>query len=239
MLSLLLIAATAADALSDLRATLAQLAATMPVHGTFEMASTSNSSDEDQPFVGKAGVGFEAGDAGLRILYPKATLAQAHDEARTEAVDPNRQTPARSGVQRIHALDLAELLDAASALSVKLQNAQLVESRPAPYRGKPARLLTLKLTPKMSKGESKHVKKLEGTLSVWLGDDGVPIAAEQTFYAKASFLLMSFESTQKESWMFARAGDRLVATHHERTENAGGFGEHTTSHTEENVRLEQ
>ena len=126
MLALLLIAAMAGDALSDLRATLAQLAATTPVHGTFEVSSTSTSDEET--FVGKAGVGFEAGDAGLRILYPKATLAQAHEEARAEAVDPNRQTPARSGVQRIHALDLAELLDAASALSVKLQNAQLVDS---------------------------------------------------------------------------------------------------------------
>jgi hypothetical protein len=238
MLALLLIAATASDALSDLRATLAQLAATTPVHGTFEVVSTSNTSDEDQPFVGKAGVGFEAGDVGLRILYPKATLAQAHEEARAEAVDPNRQTPARSGVQRIHALDLAELLDAASALSVKLQNAQLVDSRSASYHGKPARLIALKLTPKMSKGESKHVKKLEATLSVWLSDDGVPIAAEQSLYAKASFLLMSFESTQKENWTFTRAGDRLVATHHEQIENAGGFGEHTTSHIDENVRLE-
>jgi hypothetical protein len=238
MLALILIAATAGDALSDLRTTLAQLAGTTPAHGTFDVTSTETTSDEPQPFEGKASVGFEVDSAGLRILYPRATLAQATQEARAEAVDPNRQTPARSGVQRIHALDLAELLDAASALSVKLQNAQLVDSRSAPYRGKPARLVALKLTPKMSKGESKHVKKLEGTLSVWLGDDGVPIAAEQSFYAKASFLLMSFESTQKENWTFTRAGDRLVATHHERTENAGGFGEHTASRIEQNVRLE-
>ena len=238
MLALLLVAAIAGDALSDLRATLAQLAATTPVHGTFEVTSTETNSDEPQPFAGKASAGFEVDSAGLRILYPKATLAQANQEARAEALDPDRQTPARSGVRRIHALDLAELLDAASAMSVALQTAHLVEAKQASFRGKPSRLIALKLTPKMSKGESKHVKKIDATLSVWLSDDGVPIAAEQTVYARASFLLMSFESNQKEAWTFARVGDRLVATLHEQTEKADGFGQHSTSHLEQNVRLE-
>ena len=71
-----------ADALTDLRATLAQLGATTPVHGAFEVTSTNKSSDEDQPFQGKASVGFEIGDVGLRILYPKATLMQANQEVR-------------------------------------------------------------------------------------------------------------------------------------------------------------
>ncbi|HEX9501375.1 MAG TPA: hypothetical protein VGA10_06960, partial [Thermoanaerobaculia bacterium] len=183
-----------ADALTDLRATLAQLSATTPVHGAFEVTSTNTNSDEDQPSQGKASAGFEIGEAGLRILYPKATLMQANQEARAEAADPERQTPARSGISRIHALDLAELLDGAASLTTELLTAQLIDARSAMYRGKPARVVALKLSPKLSRSASKRVKKIDATLSVWLGDDGVPIAAERSFFVKASFMLMSFES---------------------------------------------
>ena len=134
-----------ADALTDLRATLAQLGATTPVHGAFEVTSTNKSSDEDQAFQGKASVGFEIDDAGLRVIYPKATLLQAGQEARAEASDPDRQTPVRSGVGRVHALQLADLLNASSMLMTELLSAQLIESKTATYRGKAARLVALKL----------------------------------------------------------------------------------------------
>src|SRR6266545_6293122 len=111
-----------ADALIDLRAALSQLAATSTVHGSFDVVSTSTNSDEGQAFQGKASVGFDISDAGLRILYPRSTLVQANQEARAEAMDPDRQTPARSGMSRLRALELAELLDAAAMLNVELLN---------------------------------------------------------------------------------------------------------------------
>jgi hypothetical protein len=227
-----------ADALTDLRATLTQLVAASPAHGAFEVTSTSANSDEGQAFQGKASVEFEISEAGLRILYPKATLLQADQEARAEAVDPDRQTPARSGMSRIRALDLAELLDGAAMLRVELLNAQLVDSKTTSYGGKAARLVTLRLSPKLSKGSSKRVKKIDGTLSIWLADDGIPIVAERTLSLKASFMLISFEHNQKDDWTFTRAGNRLVATHHEETQKTDGFGQHDTSQVVHVVRLE-
>jgi hypothetical protein len=227
-----------ADALTDLRATLAQLAATTPVHGAFEVTSTNTSSDEAQPSQGKATVGFEIGDAGLRILYPKMTLVQANQEARAEAVDPEHQTPARSGMGRVRALQLAELLDAAALLNVELLTAQPIETKVTNYQGRTARVVLLKLSPKMSKGTAKRVKKIDATLSIWLGEDGVPIAAERSFSVTASFLLMSFESDQKQNWTFTRAGDRLVGTRFEETQKSDGFGQHNLSHVVQMVRLD-
>jgi len=236
---LLLIASSArADALTDLRATLAQLTATTPAHGTVEITSTSTNSDEEKPFQGKATVGFEIGEGGLRVVYPKATLAQANQEARAEAVDPERQTPARSGMNRVRALQLAELLDSAAALNVELLNAQLIDSKPAAYQGRPARLILLKESPKLSKASSKRVKKIEITLSVWTGEGGVPIGVERVASVKASFLLMSFEQNQKDSWILTRTGDRLVAVQHEETQKSDGFGQHNSTHVVETVRLE-
>ena len=227
-----------ADALTDLRATLAQFAANTPAHGSFEVTSSSTNSDEGHAFEGKASVGFEVSDAGLRILYPKATLAQTNQEARLEAADPDRQTPARSGMSRVRALELADLLDAGAMLNIDLLNAQLIEAKATSYQAKPGHLIITKLSPKASKGSSKHVKSIDSRLSVWLGDDGVPIAAERNVSVKASFMLMSFEHNQKDNWTFARAGDRLVATHHEQIQKTDGFGQHDTSRVVQVVRLD-
>ena len=227
-----------ADALTDLRATLGQMTATTGVHGSFEVTSTENNSEEEKPSEGKVTVGFEADGSGLRVVYPKAMLSQAAQEARAEATDPEHQTPVRSGATRVRALHLADLLDAATSLNTALINAQLTEAKAATLQGKPVRLLVLKMNPKLSKASSKHVKKIEGTMSVWIGNDGVPLAAEQTVYVKASFMLMSFEQNQKESWTFTRTGDRLVATRYEETQKGDGMGQHSTSRVEQTVRLE-
>jgi len=235
---LLVPVAAAADGLTDLRLTLSRLPGTTPVHGTLDVTSTVRSSEEEKPNDGKASVGFEIGEPGLHIIYPRTMLMQATQEARAEARDPERTTPVRSGASHIRPIHVAELLDGAAALSVVLESAQFVQARPATFGGRPAHLLSFKLAPKMSKSESKHVKKLEGALSVWVGDDGTPLAAERSISVKASFLLMGFESEQKQSWTYARNGDRLVVVRYEANEKSDGMGQHSTTHTLEVVRLE-
>jgi hypothetical protein len=228
----------AADALIDLRTALGRLAATTPVHGAIEITSTSRSSDDDKPNDGKTAVGFEIGDSGLHIIYPRAMLIQSTLEARAEARDPERPTPVRNGASHIHGLHLAELLDGAAPLSMLLESAQLLQVKPATFGGRPARLLLFKIVPKLSKADSKHVKKVDSTLSIWITDDGTPLAAEQSTSAKASFLLISFEVDEKQSWTYARNGDRLIATRHEDNNKSDGLGQHETSRTVEVVRLE-
>ncbi len=238
LLVFLLPAVAAADGLTDLRTTLGKLAATTPVHGTLDVTSSAKSNDDEKADDGKASVGFEISDGGLRIIYPRVMLSQAAQEAHAEARDPERSTPVRSGAGHVRPLHIAELLDGAGALSVVLESAQFVQTKPATFGGRPAHLLSFKLVPKLSKASSKRVKKTEGSLSVWAGDDGTPLAAEQSMYIKASFLLMSFEVDQKRSWTYARNGDRLVTTRSEATDKSDGMGQHTTSHTVEVIRVE-
>ena len=227
-----------ADALTDLRATLNQLTATAAVHGTFDVSSTVNNSEDPSVTGGKATVGFEADNTGLRIVYPRVLLSEATQEARVEAADPERPTPVRSGAGRVHPLDLADLLDAAAALNTELINAQLTETKPSTFQGKPARLLVIKLNPRVSKAQSKHMKKMVSTLSLWLGSDGIPIAGERAFAGKASFMLLSFEFSQNASWSYTRSGDRLVVTHYAENQKSDGLGQHESSRIEETVRLE-
>ncbi|MBV8546597.1 MAG: hypothetical protein JO093_11905 [Acidobacteria bacterium] len=238
LLVLLAPAIAAADGLTDLRATLGRLPATTPVHGTLDVTSTSRSNEDDKADDGKASVGFEIGESGLHIIYPRATLAQATQEARAEARDPEKSTPVRNGTSHVRPLHVAELLDGAAALSILLESAQFVQTKPANFGGRPARLLSFKLSPKMSKSESKHVKKIDSALSVWVSDDGTPLAAEESTSIKASFLLISFEADQKHNWAYARSGDRLVVTRYESNDKSDGLGQHSTSHTLETIRLE-
>jgi hypothetical protein len=235
---LLVPAIAAADGLTDLRSTLGRLPATTPVHGTLDVTSTSRSNEDDKASDGKASVGFEIGETGLHIIYPRAMLTQATQEARAEARDPEKPTPVRSGASHVRPLHVAELIDGAAPLSILLESAQLVQTKPATLGGRPARLLSFKLLPKLSKSDSKHVKKIEGALSVWVADDGTPLAAEETVSIKASFLLISFEADQKHNWSYARNGDRLVVTRFESNDKSDGLGQHSTSHTLEVVRLE-
>ena len=231
-------AIAAADGLTDLRATLGRLPATTPVHGTLDVTSTERSNEDDKADDGRATVGFEIGESGLHIIYPRIMLAQATQEARAEARDPEKSAPVRNGASHVRPLHVAELLDGAAALGILLESAQFVQTRPANLGGRPARLLSFKLVPKISKSQSKHVKKVDSALSVWVGDDGTPLAAEESTSIKASFLLMSFEADQKHNWTYARNGDRLVVTRFESNDKSDGLGQHETSRTVETVRLE-
>jgi hypothetical protein len=235
---LLLPAIPAADGLTDLRAILGRLPATTPVHGTLDVTSTSRSNEDEKADDGNASVGFEIGESGLHIIYPRAMLAQATQEARAEARDPEKATPVRNGTGHVRPLHVAELLDGAAALSILLESAQFVQTKPANLSGRPARLLSFKLFPRMSKSESKHVKKIESALSVWVAEDGTPLAAEETTSIKAGFLLINFDVDQKHNWAYARNGDRLVVTRYESNDKSDGLGQHSTSHTVETVRLE-
>jgi hypothetical protein len=230
-------AIVSADALTDLRANLGRLSATTPVRGSLDMNSTARNED-NKPEEGKATVGFEVGDGGLHLIYPRPVLVQADQEERAEAIDPERSTPLRNGLRKIRPLDVTNLLNAAAALSVLLESAQLMEAKASTYHGKAARVVVLKLIPKVSKANSKHMKKYESTLSIWLGDDGIPIAAEQSTLAQAKFMLMTFDAAAKENWTYGRAGDRLFVTRYEQTEKTDGFGQHSTGHTVEVVRIE-
>jgi hypothetical protein len=226
------------NAIADLRATLAHLTGTTTVRGSLEVTSTSRSSEDENSETGRVTVAFESGADGLRILYARPTLAQANQEARGEAVDPERSTPVRSGLRHVEPLEINGFLDAATALTVVLENAQLLQTRQAVRDGKKAQLVVLKVTPRLTKGAQKHLKKLDSTLSLWMEDDGVPFAAERSTVVKASFLLMSFDSERKESWLFARSGDHLVVTRYERIEKSDGLGQHEQSQIVEALRTE-
>jgi len=234
-LSLLAALALGADPLADLQAALARLAATRPAAARFTVRH-ENVTGEGQDAVKVIGeVGGEVAESadGLQIRWSHALLQKARDEERRHAANPEEPTPTRDGLAQVQAIDLANRLDAAGSLRDELSRATLLEEKDDQLDGAPARLLVLKLSPALQARERRYLKELEAIGKIWLGPDGLPLAAEAHIHGKGRiFLVIGFGTDIRQSWRFTRAGDRLVAVRHEeerRWEGAGDRGERRSS----------
>jgi hypothetical protein len=243
ILSALTVLASGADpapsqvssSLVEVQATLATLAARSPAAARFTVRYENVSGDgkEAVKVRGEVGGEVEVNAAGMVIRWSQALLQQAHDEERRQAVNPESPTPTRDGLVQVQAIDLADRLDAAASLRDELARATLIEEKEDLLDGGPARLLVLKLSPRVTARDRRYLKDLEATGKLWLGLDGVPLAAEARVLGKGRiFLIITFETEIRQSWRFRRVGDRLVAVRHDddrRWEGAGDRGERRSS----------
>jgi hypothetical protein len=223
------------DPLADLQAALSRLTAKTPVTARFTVRY-ENVTGEGQEAVKVGGeVSGEATEAaaGLEIRWSHAVLQQARDEERRHAADPNVPTPTRDGLAQVQAIDLANRLDAAGKLRDELARATLIEVKEELLDGAPARLLVLKLSPALQARERRYLKDLDAVGRIWLGPDGLPLAAEARLIGKGRiFLVITFETEVKQAWRFTRVGDRLLAVQHQddrRWSGAGDKGERKSS----------
>jgi hypothetical protein len=230
-LTLLAALSLGADPLGEVRTALAQLTARTPAATRFTVRYENATGDGKEATRVAGEVGGEAteGPAGLEVHWSRALVQQAREEERRHAADPEAPTPTRDGLAQVQAIELANLLDAAGSLSDELGRATLLEQKDDQFDGVPARLLVLKLAPALTVRDRRYLKNLEAVGKLWLGADGLPLAAEADVHGRGRiFLIITFETVIKQTWRYARAGDRLVAVRHEeerRWEGAGDRGE--------------
>jgi hypothetical protein len=229
LLALLLCASSPGDTPGNLRAKLAELNAKDPVSGTVHYALRKESGDEKKPDVteGSVSIGVEAGPQGLRIAWPRSVLAAAAAEAKAKAANAESKTPIRAAMEELSAVDVGDYLDGAPRLLRELERTSVIEERTESVQGQPAQLLVLKLTPNLSAEDSKYVKDISATLKVWVAPDGLPLACEKEVRIKGrAFVVIGFESYEKETLRFAKIGDRLVVVHLSKESSGSGGGEH-------------
>jgi hypothetical protein len=141
-------------------------------------------------------------------------------------------------VEALRVAELQEYLNAAGSLLRLLDQAQLLGATAAEWQGAPVRLLKFKLTPTLREKDKKYIKQLDATASLWIGADGLPVAAETRVYVKGrAFLVISFESDEREQFQFARAGDRLVTLRHVRDARGSGGGESHAQQTTATLQI--
>jgi hypothetical protein len=213
-----------ADVLADLKTTLANLNGREPVKARVAYEFSNHGSDDDKPVVEEANVSAQVSDGpeGLTILWARETIDAAAAELRNKDDKSGKKTSTRRAMDGLSATTLNDYLNATPRLQQLLEKAELLSDKTEPWEGQPARMLTFRIAQKLP----KYVKVLEHTVKLWLGADGVPLAAESRVLVKGrAFLVISFESTESEDWRFAHIGQRLVVTQHTKESAGSGGGE--------------
>lgn len=238
-LALALCLPLSADGLGTLRANLQKLSGGDAVKATVDHSFWEQTTEDKKPVQtqGRVSVLVEDGAQGLRLGWGRPLLQQAVQEGRAKAKDPEKTTGTRSALRAIDALEASELVNYAEPLLRHLENAQLLEEKSDSWQGQPAHLLLLKVEPKMSASQKKHLKKLDVVAKVWVGADGLPLAASTTTSFSGSFFLISFQGSSKEEDRFLHAGSRLVVVSRLKEESSSGFGQNSSSKKQTAVSL--
>jgi hypothetical protein len=85
----------------------------------------------------------------------------------------------------------------------------------------------LKVTTPKPKTPVGKVEYPEDKLTVWVGEDNLPVGAVRLQKAVGGILFLKGEVTTNEAWTFARKDDRLILLREEHTYNASGLGQHS------------
>jgi len=229
LLAVLFADAALADTLAEVRAALAGLKGTRPIHVTVEVQHSRKSEGRfaNQQYTGTASVDVVADGEGLRVTFPAAVLERAARESREHENDPRKTTPTRSTINDMQPTELADMLDFSEPfLHLLAVSSKISESRTL-REGKPVRVLVLKVSPKLPPEATSvwNVKFSEDRMMVWVGEDNLPVAAERTQKGSAGFLFIKGSMSNHQAWLFGRHGDRLIVTRSDSSFVGSGFGQ--------------
>jgi hypothetical protein len=230
-----------ADTLSDLRTALAPLAGTSPIRARVTVERTRKSEGRFANQVSNATISYDAtSDAeGIHLTFAPALLARAEQELREHEADTKKPQGIHNAIADIDTVGVAETLDFRGHLLRLLAIGQTVSETHTLYRGVQARVVTLKLTPKLAKEATSvfHVKFTEDRLTLWVAADGVPLGAERQQKGNAGFLFLRGDMSSHDLWTFSRTGDRLIVTRHENSFLGTGFGQRGEGRTVQTVAV--
>jgi hypothetical protein len=215
-----------ANGLDELRAALQKLPGSEPVKATLEHSFWRQVMDDKKPTVsqGKISAQVEGGPQGLKVTWAKATLQQAGKELEAQEREPERGTPTRTALRNVDPLEVSEALNHAEALLRDLAQAQVTEEKLETWQGHPAKLLVLKLTPRIPEQQKKYLKELKVEGRVWIGPDGLPLAFSSSVAYKGSRMFISFEGGNTQEMQFTKVGNRLIVTRVISEDRSAGFG---------------
>ena len=218
-----------ADTRSEILKALTALRAAQPVSATVAVHVTRKSQGRfaNNSITADTAVEATADATGLSIRIPKATLSAAQREERERQSDPNRRSPTRTALDEIDAAALAESFDFAQPLQHLIDVGKLTAESRVTLNGRAVRLVTLALTPRLTKEARNvwNVRFTEDQLKLWVADNHVPVAAERSRSGTAKFMFLRGDMKQRDHWTFTLNGDRLVVIRHDSTFLGTGLGQ--------------
>jgi hypothetical protein len=220
-----------ADGLTDVRAALQKLQSDQPLRARVEIKTrrSGGESTKQKQSEGVSSVIVESGGEGLKLSWSPDQIKQSRKAAWAEIANPDAPKSDIATLKALEAAQALNLLDAADPLRRGLERARLLEDKSDTYKGKPARLLVVRIDLTLDEEERKALKSSEAIEKLWLDADGIPIAMDRSIDAKFSKFLIGFKIHEHETREFQRAGGRLMTTSSTKEASGSGFG-----HSEEN-----
>lgn len=220
-----------ADGLADLKGALARLQAQTPLKATLETKTWRRIGEgrEAEELSGQAAIALEDGSQGMRLQYSRELLSRMDAEQQAAAKNPNAKTPTLYAMRELGPDELRPMVSAAEGLARQLERGAFKSEKAVSYNGKAARQLSFTLpVTTLSDRDRKYIKDFNGTLEVWIGADGTPMASSMNVHATGrAFVVVSFEFKQEEQSVYQLAGDRLVVARKESKSSNAGAGERT------------
>ena len=219
-LSILLLAlpATAAT-LDDVRTAVRRLEATQPVRATLiidqHVKTAGKYANDSAKRLATADVGHDA--HGVSITIPQALLEEAR-----------KSNPAQDAIGSIRTLSVIEALHFRDTLLTLLEGATVTEEKRVPFAGTTARAVVLKLNPRPRRqGNSIQIGSVKNDerMTLWIGDDHIPLAAERHQNTTAGFMFLKGTFSGHTRYTFTRVHDRLVLARMESREGGSGIGQ--------------
>jgi hypothetical protein len=242
--SLLLLFLTAptllfADGLTDVRATLQKLQSDQPLRARVEIKTrhSGGESNKQKQSEGVSSLIVESGGEGLKLSWSPDQIRQSRKAAWAETANPDAPKSDIATLKALEAGQALNLLDAADPLRRGLEKAALLEDESDTHKGKPARLLVIRIDLGLDEEGRKALKSSEAILKLWLDGDGIPVAMDRNIEARFSKFLIGFKVHEHETREYQRAAGRLVATSATRDSSGSGLGHSDESHTTTTVTL--
>jgi hypothetical protein len=215
-----------ADALTDLRATLARLQPRQALTATLDVRSTvHDDNDASKNTRAQLQISVASGADGLHIGFSPALLQRASQEAAKNAADKDAPAPVQDLLGKVSPVSVQPMVDFAAELKHKIDGARLASERDDVIEGKPAHLLVFDVPLPPSVGKQMTVKHYTGRLELWLGADGVPLALREEMQIKGRKLLIGIEIGSTSRYALRVVGTRLLAVSRHVEETHSVFGQ--------------
>jgi hypothetical protein len=228
-----------ADGLTDVRATLQKLQSDQPLRARVEIKTrhSGGESNKQKQSEGVSSLIVESGGEGLKLSWSPDQIRQSRKAAWAETANPDAQKSDIATLKALEAGQALNLLDAADPLRRGLEKATLLEDKSDTHKGKPARLLVIRIDLGLDEEGRKALKSSEAIEKLWLDGDGIPVAMDRNIEARFSKFLIGFKVHEHETREYQRAAGRLVATSATRDSSGSGLGHSDESHTSMTVTL--
>jgi hypothetical protein len=222
-----------ADGLTDVRAALQKLQSDQPLRARVEIKTrrSGGESNKQKQSESVSSVIVESGADGFKLNWSPEQIKASRKAAWTEATNPDAPKTDIATLKTLEPGQALNLFDAADALRRHLERARLLEDKPDTYKGKPARLLVIRIELALDEEERKALKSSDAIEKLWLDNDGIPVGMDRTIDAKFSKFLIGFKIHEHETREFQRVAGRLLTISSTKESSGSGFGHSEESHT--------